>query len=196
MKKILIIVVIMLVGVTYCSITNNKSLKADNERLIFNLKNTGQEIEQQINKNNELSYMVNSLTVKSNELEFYNNNLKQEINNLNIKIKNLQAVTQIEYKYIYNTDTLYIENNGQQHFRVNNIDEWVNINLDIHTSEPVESITANNLNLNLNDTLTTAYEVKYKGWWFWKRATGVKLHIKNNNPYHQLDKVETYQIKY
>ena len=39
-------------------------------------------------------------------------------------------------------------------------------------------------------------EIKYKRRWiFWKKATGVEMHIKSENPNFKLNKIQTYEFK-
>ena len=53
----------------------------------------------------------------------------------------------------------------------------------------------NNLKYTVNDSLIVIPEFQYKrSWIFWKKVTGVKVHVKSQNPNFKVDQMESYQI--
>ena len=113
---------------------------------------------------------------------------------MDLKIKNLQSVSNISYNYTTNIDTIESKKIGENKYladwKDNNNKVYANINTPVNKNPFLSEVS-----INLADTLLIAPEYTYRrSWIFWKKLTGVKLHIKSENPNFKLDQVQTFQI--
>jgi len=208
-KKYIIGSILILGLIWYVLNLRNKVeyLSNENNRKDNNIENMNFDIKQTKLKNGELQYSVKSLTLKRDELENFNKNIFDALNQMDLKIKNIKAVTNIDYTYITNIkDTLKstkIDNN-------NLVDDNYLINFDkdknnkltfngiisIPKDYPKNSPFLSDINVTFNDSLLIVPEIIYKRrWLFWKKATGVKMNIKSENPNFFLNKLQTYEFK-
>ena len=165
------------------------SLKKENNRLTYNITNVNQQLDSVVDKNGELHYTINSLNLKASELNKINSELNDELKNMKIKIKNLQNATVIDIQYKYIHDTIVAK-------QINDSVYKTIIDTPYYNAEWFSVISENNLTVTdyqtqFNDTIITATEIKYKGWWFWRKPKEIKFHIKSKNPYSKLEKTET-----
>lgn len=144
------------------------------------------------NANGELVAKVNALELKRSELSRYSEGLEQDIKALNVKLKNAKAAKVIEYVYIYKTDTILITETSPNRYYASLTDEWIKLEQWISVDDKP---SIDSLSLEVKDKLTLVDEVEYKGWWFWKRAVGVKLHLKSENPYLNIDRMESIEFR-
>lgn len=209
-KKYLVysIIFIAFILMGWISASKTKALRLENDRLNNNIKNINFEYAVSTNKNGELSYSVNSLTIKANELSMLNIGLTENIKNLNLKLKNLQSITNIEYKYIILYDTVYdTKKLSKLKYNYNIVDKFTKFSGNINLPEKLFSLDTiisndkknypylSDVNFNITDTLLIIPEFQYKrSWVFWKKINGVKVHIKSENPNFKLDRIQTFQI--
>ena len=149
-------------------------------------------IETYRNANGELVAKVNALELKRSELSRYSEGLEQDIKALNVKLKNAKSAKVIEYVYIYKTDTILITETSSNRYFASLKDEWIKLEQWISVDD---KLSIDSLSLEVRDKLTLVDEVEYKGWWFWKRAVGVKLHVKSENPYLNIDRLESIEFR-
>lgn len=189
----IVITIFILIGCIYFITTINK-LRNENSRLYNNFLNSQFIIDSVKNKNGEYHNVVNGLMLNKKELKEFNDSLVKEINNLNIKLKNTGTITKIEYIYIYDIDTLIIEKLSDSIFIAKYNDEWLNLSQKVRTFNLGKDIKIDSINIKLKNNLLLIEEIEYKGWWFWKKAKGFKIHIQSDNPYMNLNKTEYYKI--
>lgn len=195
--KQLTIIVLIIFGIFYIKNLQSKvkSLKNDNVRYEKNIENMQFKLDTTRLKNGMLQYTVKSLNIKSNELENFSNDIFKRLKDLNIKIDNIKSVTNIDYNYTSNyNDTIKTEkiNNFKYLFNTdkNNMKSSGYINI-IENQNPIVT----DLKVELNDSLIIVPEYEYKRRWiFWKKLTGIKVHINSNNPDFKINKVQTFEL--
>ena len=139
-------------------------------------------------KNDALVSEVQGLRLNASELKKVNKELADELSDMKVKLKNATSVSQIETDFHYtNPDSIVAEEIPapdllgviDKKFSINN--ESIDMSFVVRDCSVIlpESIT-----LSINNRQTIATDVTYKGWWFWKRATGVNLKVKNSNKYY------------
>ncbi len=201
MKKELIkygVIFIMLLSIglsSYYGIKHYLKIIDENSRLKNNFSNSQFELDSVKNKNGEYHVVVGGLVLEKNELKDFNFELTEEIKKLNIKLKNVGTITKIEYVYVYDIDTIIIEKLSDSIFRASYKDEWLELSQKVYTFNLGKDIKIDSVNINIKDGLTIVEEVEYKGWWFWKKAKGVKLHIDSENPHLNIHRTEYYKIQ-
>lgn len=193
-------------------------VKGENERLTYNIETLNKDVETYKSDDGKLVSSINALTVKQNELMMYNQKLVEEVKGMGLKIKNLQSVSKVDYGYEVKYDTIkdtlkpksvkiadnrykYSFNDGD-YLKFNTDVVLPNIDSDSIIFNGKEVLIKQNLNpkfenfmLTLADSLLIVPEYQYKrNWIFWKKLNGLKLHIKSQNPYMKIDKIESYQI--
>lgn len=183
------IILLLVVGLI---ITANFALKARQNyvRSQQNLFDSQFQIDTLKTKNGELQYSVNTLTIKTKDLEKLNPQLVEEIKNLKLKLKHVNTVSQIQYNYSIQYDTVFVNRITDTIFKASTKDAWSDFSCDISVID--KQVDMSNVNIALKDSLLLVKEIKYKGCWFWKRPVYMTLHIKSENPYFHLDKVQTY----
>lgn len=155
------------------------------------------EIEKEKTKNGQLQYTVQSLVLTNKELKEVNVNLTKEINNLNVKLQNVDNASQIEYQYVVLVDTVYVEKIIDND--INNIyncwynDGYVDLSQKVIYDKICNYLNIDSLYLRLTDTLTIVNEILYNKCIF-KRPIGYKIHIKSENPYININRIETYSL--
>lgn len=189
-------------------------LKADNTRQTENLAKKNFEVTVEKTKSGQLSYSVDVLIAKVDELTFYNDKIVERLTDMGLKIKNIKTVTNVENHYAAVIDTINSkminENKFLSTWSKNNmeISGYINIpkgypNFKIPTDFSVIDTTASanypylsGVKVFLKDDLLIAHEIQYKKVWiFWKKPTGVKLHIQSTSPNFNLDRIQTFGLK-
>ena len=197
--KTLFIKIIILVIIGFAGIYFGKSyisLKNDNKRLTYNITNINQQLDSVVDKNGELHYTVNSLNLKASELKNTNSELNDELKNMKVKIKNLEAASSVNIQYKYIHDTIYSSNiiidtlTGNRTFKTIIDTEYYSANWN-STIIDNNKLLVTDYQTQFNDTIITATEIIYKGWWFWRKPKEIKFHIKSKNPYSKLEKTES-----
>lgn len=172
-----------------------RNVKEDRDRVSDNFFKVKQDIDSLQTDNGDLQYTVESLELKGKELKKYNSDLVQRVEDMGIKIKHLQSIDNIKYKYIYKTDTVPIEKITDTTFMASINNDWIKLEQRITLIESNSYIRIDSLSLEVEDDLAIGKEIKYKGWWFWKKAIGIKLHISSKNPYLNIDRMESINLK-
>ena len=196
-----ILIIITLFVLLMLQFSKSKRLSEDNERLGYNLENANFKIDSVKTKNGELQFSVNQLTVTNKEFGKLNSDFEKELKDMKLKYKNLESATKIEIRYITKYDKIPAkpinpDNTGKaMKFEFTKEDKFTKITGNINTSEPVNNTFIDSMIIDVKDGITTAFETKYKGWWFWRKPVSTTLHIKSDNPSMRLDKVETYKFK-
>ena len=99
-----------------------------------------------------------------------------------IKLKNVQSVTVVEQviKYVNKEVIVPVRiNDTTKLYSINS--EWINANFKITNDN---EIRPGDFNIDsIKNKILIVPEIDYKGWWFWRKAIGINVHIKNNNPY-------------
>ena len=182
MRKLMIILVILLIGSLFMLHSFYQKEKQARVRMENNLTTSLSEIKYYKTKNEELVAKVSGYEFRVKEFERLIPELKKEVTQLNIKLKNVKSVTQVvtEYKYINRDSVIYIPITDTT--RLFKIDEkWIKAQVEITNCS---YIMPGGFSIDsIPNSILTVPVVNYKGWWFWRRAIGVELHIKNSNPY-------------
>ena len=207
-----IIVLILLVWWIYSLLNKIEYLQGESDRKDQNIENMSFDVKETKLKNGQLQYTVNSLTLRSGELEHFSSDIFKRLNEMDLKIKNIKSVTNIDYNYTTNIgDTLKSKMINKNKFLIaynkNNLDFSGFINIpegypnfeipeDFAKVDSTKYPYMSNLSVTFSDTLLIIPEIKYKRRWiFWKKATGVEMHIKSENPNFKLNKIQTYEFK-
>ena len=155
------------------------------------------EIEKEKTKNGQLQYTVQSLILTNKELKEVNVNLTKEIDNLNVKLKNVDNASQIEYQYVLLVDTVYVEkiiyNDTNNIYNCWYNDGYVDLSQKVIYDKTCNDLNIDSLYLRLKDTLTIVNEILYNKCIF-KKPIGYKIHIKSENPYININRIETYSL--
>ena len=170
--------------------------------------------------NYELSNTIDSMRIKQKHLESatkirynYNKSVKNKLSSKEVKTPildniNKQKLIDIENKQIddeykkYLIDSLYrviLSNSKEKRYSV----DYDNDNIQLKTVIVIPNDYLegkfpylDGIDYFYNDSLIIVGEKTYKRrWLFFKKLTGVKIHIKSNNPSFHLDKVETYKFE-
>jgi hypothetical protein len=194
-----------LIGFVQKQARDIKKLKTENVRIENNFVNANQNFSQEKTKNGLLSYSVVSLNLKVSEFEQTQKDLNKKLLNLNLKNKQLSDASEIDFGYRYVDRPLPIKQETDSIFKSEYKDTWLSLNQTIYANIRIQKDTVNNkyselkknifirLNLDslkLKDSLLFAHELQYKPFWiFWKKTTGVKLHVQSENPHFQIDRI-------
>lgn len=181
-------------------LTNRVSeLKVETSRQATNIENMQFKVDTTVLANGKLKYTVNSLNIKKDELKFFSEDIYNKLAAMDIKLKNVKGVTNIDYHYttIVN-DTIKTQkiNSNTYSFEVNKNNMLSNGLINIPEGYPNSSNPfVTNMKVQLNDSLIIVPENQYKRRWiFWKKLTGVKVHITSANPDFKLDRIQTLEI--
>lgn len=207
-----IIALILLVWWIYSLLNKIEYLQEEGNRKDQNIENMSFDVKETKLKNGQLQYTVNSLTLRNDELKHFSSDIFKRLNEMDLKIKNIKSVTNIDYNYTTNIgDTLKSKMINKNKFLIaynkNNLDFSGFINIpegypnfeipeDFAKIDSTKYPYMSNLSVTFSDTLLIVPEIKYKRRWiFWKKATGVEMHIKSENPNFRLNKIQTYEFK-
>lgn len=201
-KKYIIGILILIGLLWYIHYLTNKvsELKIENSRQATNIENMQFKVDTTVLANGKLKYTVNSLNIKKDELKFFSEDIYNKLTEMDIKLKNVKGVTNIDYHYttIIN-DTIKTQkiNANTYSFEVNKNNMFSQGLINIPEGYPNSSNPfVTNMKVELNDSLIIVPENIYKRRWiFWKKLTGVKVHITSENPDFKLDRVQTYEFK-
>ena len=192
-KLLLFLVGVLLITIlsicTFSLLKSNRLLKNDYDRLLNNLENTYDSLETYTAKNGQLVYQLNSIMVDYKELKIINPKLVKEIENLRIRIKNLSSVNTIDVQYTTIIDSIPVLYE-KPYYLINYSDNFMKLNAILNTN----SNSLEDTKLIVYDSLIISNEFITKGWWFWKKITGVKLKFSASNPNLKLTNAESYYI--
>lgn len=190
-----IVLILALCATVKMQHVENKKIRADNSRLEKNLYNSNFKIKQYTTKSGKQAFAVSALELKVSEFEKLNSGLAQELKDMKIKPKNTSTASEIKYHYETVFDTIpFIKLPGKHLYAFNRADSNIKISAQLNLADTARPLI-DSLKVKLWDRLLFAHEIKYKRVWiFWKRPTGLDLHIRSDNKYFQLDTVRTYSF--
>lgn len=200
-KKYIIGALILIGLLWYIHYLTNRvaELKVETSRQATNIENIQFKVDTTVLANGKLKYTANSLNIKKDELKFFSEDIYNKLAEMNIKLKNVKGVTNIDYHYttVIN-DTIKTQkiNSNTYSFEVNKNNMLSNGLINIPEGYPNSSNPfVTNMKVQLNDSLIIVPENQYKRRWiFWKKLTGVKVHISSANPDFKLDRIQTLEI--
>lgn len=210
------IIIIILLGLSLFFAYNKiQEQSKEIERTTNNMYNIVSKLDSTVTKNGEIVYHTNALSVKVNELKNLNSELVNEIKDMGIKLKNIKSVTNINHQYHITYDSIFPEqtqtteitkNKFEYNFKdsLNGFQFKSDINipndlfLSVFKNEPI-SVNSypylSNFNAKITDSLIIVPEYEYKrSWIFWKKLIGIKVHIKSDNEFFHLDRVQHFEI--
>lgn len=196
---VLLIITIAMAVIVKITYDNLKKSEAEKTRIENNLYNSQFKIDSLKTKNGELLISVNDLKVNQDELKKLNAPLYNELKNMGVKINNLESVISAKIEYNFKQkdngkDTTKIDKKSPNVFVTNYDDNWLKFSQRITLINNKSNIKADSTIINIKDSLTIAKETQYKGWWFWRKAINIKLKIKSENPYSNINRIETYDL--
>lgn len=186
--------VIFLLLATISMMANaNRNKQREIDVLGINQNTLLSEIQTYKDKNGELVSTVNGFSVDKATFKALNDSLYREVSNLKLKLKNVSSVVKIKevIKYV-NADTIHgteIDSLERQYF-IN--EPYFKMELSIINDSV---IAPNDLSIALPNEQTIVLEnARYKGWWFWRKLVGAKLHVKNSNPYYETQEAQYFDF--
>lgn len=185
MKPITIIQIAAVIILSISLIAVNslyRAEKRERKRAENNLSASLSEIREYRTKNGELVSIISGYELKIKEVQKLMPQLYNEIASLKVKLKNAQSITKIvtEYKYINKDSIVYVSiSDSARMFNIDN--EWLKARMTITNCSIIKP--GDFIIESIPNSIITAPEIIYKGWWFWKRPIGVDLHIKQSNPH-------------
>lgn len=181
MNKYLIALIILLTSILGGMYGLLKKERKERHRASINLEASLSELSEYKTKLGETVAIAKGYELKVNELERLLPDLYSTIKELKVKTKNIQTVVEVktEYKYI-NRDIIVpvFINDTTKLYTIT--DEWLKAQFRITR----DTIQPNDFEiLSIPNTQHIVSEATYRGWWFWRKATGINVHIKNTNPH-------------
>lgn len=195
--KIILILGVLVLLVSHGTLYKKyKEVKQDRNRISQNYEVINQELDSVVGKNGELFYKINSLNLTQKELEETNKDLVANLDNMRIKLKNLESATNVEIEYIVKDSIIYVKSISDTVFVTTKADDWLYNSWTTIVTEKNNKpkIKVTDYELSIHDSILIASEIEYKGWWFWKKAKNVKIHLKSENPYSQVNRIENIKI--
>lgn len=159
------------------------------ERMEDNLYHSNYALTSYKDKLGKVVYQNQALLLSKDELKRYNTTLIDEIENLKLKLKNVQSVSNIQYVYDICIDTVPVLYEKSWYY-INYQDSFVTFRCDLNTDRN----TLENTKIKVTDSLTLVWTYETKGWWIFKRKTGLKLVFKNTNKYLEMQGMQNYYI--
>lgn len=198
--------------------------QAENRKLTYNVEalatNFGEKIEKVRLENGELLNKINGLTVNSNDLKNLNSELNTRLKRLNIKVNRLQSVTDVGINYKINIDSIASKRivnllrdsvpkssvtqlkptDDVDIFRFKKSDDYMNLAGNINVSKrKLFAPYISKFQLKTKDSILIAPKVEYKRlWWtLWiaKRPVGLKVNVKSESPYSNIEYIKHYNFK-
>lgn len=195
-KLVAFCVIIILMIISTFFVSKIIKLREENSRLSNNFKESKFKLDSVITKNGDLVYSVHSLELKKSEIEDYDENLKKELKDMGIKLKNFEAVIELDVDVEYRTDTVKIKQISDTSYICSYGDKWLNSEQRLILTENGKKPRIDSVSVHVDVDLDIYEEIEYKGWWFWKKAKGIKIHVKSDdkNPYLKIDAIKTIKI--
>ena len=156
--------------------------KQEKERFESNFQSSLSDIQEYKTKQGELVAVINGYELKDKEFKQLLPQLYSEIRELKIRLKNALSATKVitEIKYINKDSIIYVPlTDSTRKFVLD--EKWLKAEVTV-TDFKYIAPGAFKINDIPNETLIVA-QGEYKGWWFWRKAVGVNIHIKHTNPY-------------
>lgn len=185
---------LFLIGIRSC---NENSRLRDQLRISKqNLEISSAMVQYSQNELNQTVASKKSMQMSVDDLKSTNHNLYQEVSALRIKLKNLGHVTTTETEFVYVVDSIYIPgvsiSPDFSKYRIVYADSnWVSIDQTVCIDTTTKRIYIDSLGIRISAKYQIVSETNYKGFWFWRKATGSTIHIKSDNPYIQITDIQS-----
>ncbi len=177
-----IIIYIALIGTASLSMRSCQKQKQEREVAERNLEALASDIEKYQTKSGEDAVIIQGLEIDKNSLSKINAELAKDLEDTKVKLKNAKAVIRVktEYKYrnIKDTIPVYISDSIT---KVNIDEPFLKLNLEVDNQR--NAINPEKLTLIIPNKQDIISEIKYKGWWIFKKKRGVQVTVVNSNPY-------------
>lgn len=170
-----------------------QSEKSERERIERNWYATVDEMKTYETKSGWHAQEMAAQEIKYKELEKINSGLANDVSELKVKLKNTKSITKIETKIEYrNKDSIvYVPvGEGRRKFDLSDKDNWFKAEVIV---TDCNHIKADDFKLETRDSTLIVPDIKYKGWWFWKKVDKVRITVANKNPY-ATNNVQHYDI--
>lgn len=187
MKHYLLITILIL-GVTIIWLGRSyRQEKQGRQRAERNVVALNTDITHYATQKGEMVSRITGLELSNKELQKLLPELYQEISDLKVKLKNALSVTKIgtDFKYANRDTIVYIPaGDSLQVFEID--EEFIKARVSIKNCSAI--LPRDFEILSIPNEFIAVPEIKYKGWWFWKRPVAVNLDIKCSNPYVKITK--------
>lgn len=187
MKRYLFIIIIILgISITWLWNVYHKE-KQERLRAERNITALNTEISYYTTKTGKMVTRIAGLELSNKELQKLIPELHNEITELKVKLKNALSVTKIttEFKYLNRDSIIYVPiGDSLRVFEIS--EEYIKAQVNIKDCSLIPP--GGFKILNIPNELIAVPEIKYKGWWFWKRPVSVNLDVKCSNPYIKVTK--------
>lgn len=197
MRYIRLAIIVIMVGLGVTSFISIKSCNKQRE-LTDRWKRNSYAVKGHLNtyrdKNGELVTINRGLEAKASDLQLLNANLHNELQAMNVKLKNALSAVTIKTEYIYlNADTLiYIwDSDSTRNLTIN--EDYLKLNCVVKYDSIIEP---ERLSISIPNKQYIVTELRYKGWWIFKRYEGIQIQVKNSNRYIDTDSIFYIQFKY
>lgn len=195
--KIGFIILFLLLGV-YAYFATKVAINQSKEKNRFKdaLFISNQKLDSNITNSGKKDYTINQLTLKKSELEVINGKLVSDLKDANIKLKNVSNVTQTTTIIRFVNDTFLVAkkvNDTLFKFMLPN-NKWINLSQNIILKNNHSIVGIDSLKINIKNNLLMPQEITYKGWWIFKKAKGIKIHIISDNPYYFIDSLYSVNL--
>jgi len=198
-KIIIVIVIALLLGYSVYMTNELITVKKDRTRIETNFFNSQFHLDSIKTANGTLDYSVKTLELKKTELERFDADMTKTIEDQKIKIKNLESAKKIDIRYLVKTDSVQSKKTSDSTYITSFKDNWVNYSQKLLIKCKLNKITqvkADSLKIKISDELLILDEINYKGWWFWRKAVNITVHMKSSidNPYMKIDQIQSYKL--
>ncbi len=177
-----IIIYIALIGTALLSMKSCQKQKQERKVAERNIEALASDIEKYQTKSGEDAVIIQGLEIDKNSLSKINAELAKDLEDTKVKLKNAKAVIRVktEYKYRNVKDTIpvYISDSIT---KVNIDEPFLKLNLEVDNQR--NAINPEKLTLIIPNKQDIISEIKYKGWWIFKKKKGVQVTVVNSNPY-------------
>lgn len=153
------------------------------------------DLEEYETANGQLAVVAQGLELSLSDLKKVNSELYEDLSSTKVKLKNAEAAVQLvtEYKYINTSDTITVVQQQDSTALINIDKDFLRLRAVVDI--PSNTIKPNNLLIEIPNTQTIATEIKYKGWWIFKRKDGIQITVLNSNPYISTSSVFYVELK-
>lgn len=182
MKRFLVVSVFLLLVVSVFLFRGYRRERGERQRGERNVAALCSDVERYRTERGGMAAKIAGLELSVRDLERLQPELYGEISDLRVKLKHALSVTQVRTEFVYvNRDSIVYADGGDSLRRFEVADEWIRARV---TVRGCRVVPAGGFEiLGIPNELTAVAEVRYRGWWFWRRAVSLDLHVKNSNPY-------------
>lgn len=182
MKKYLIIALVGLFVALSVTLSLYHKERAERARISNNLDASLSEVAGYKTKQGELVSVVSGYEFKLKEFSQLVPTLQKEVKELKVKLKNVQSVTEVVQVIKYVNKEVIVPIKVNDTTKLYSIDsQWIRAKFKITHDNHINP--GDFVIDSIPNKILIVPEVDYKGWWFWRKAIGIDIHIKNSNPY-------------